>query len=259
MNLQILYEDSQLLVVNKPAGLIVDPSITNSEITLADILKKDYGITLDRGGVVHRLDKDTSGIILVAKTQHALEALQSQFKNREVKKTYLALVHGFMEKEEEVEGIIARNPRAREKFIVIDQDNLAEGKTAQTNFKPQSHYRMTDQKIQEIFSDYSKIQLRKLYAMRYPLFTLLECHPLTGRTHQIRVHLKHIGSPIVGDEKYGGRKTVRLDHRWCQRQFLHAQNIKFAHPQSGEQIEFSASLSEDLNKSLSFLEKQSKI
>ncbi len=255
MSLQILHEDKSFYIINKPVGLVVDQSDTNTDQTLAQIMQEDYGIKLERGGIVHRLDKDTSGLIIVARTKEALEALQAQFKERIVKKTYLALVHGIVEKAGEVTGSIGRNPGDREKFIVFDRAGEEDqGKTAHTKYQPTQRYILADEKISELFPDYSKIQLKKLKKMDYQNFTLLECNPLTGRTHQIRVHLKHIGFPIVGDEKYGGRKTVRLDHRWCQRQFLHAYQIQFNHPQTGETLEFRAELPEDLKKALEILD-----
>jgi 23S rRNA pseudouridine1911/1915/1917 synthase len=242
----IIFQDDALIVFDKPANLVVTKSETQQTNTLEDILTTELGITLDRGGVVHRLDKDTSGLIVVAKTIDALESLQAQFKGREVKKRYIALVHGQFTKPRIVEGAVARNPGDREKFIVVEEGSGIEGKEAVTEFKPIEQRVMSDQVISDLFPEFSKIQLRKLHASRYPLFTLLECFPQTGRTHQIRVHLKHIGFPIVGDSKYGGRKTVRLDHRWCKRQFLHAADLTFKHPKSGRLMEFKSELPEDL-------------
>ena len=131
MDIPVIFEDEDLLVVNKPPGLVVDPADTVTEETLADILQKDFHIPLLRGGIVHRLDKDTSGILLVAKTQEVLENLQAQFKNRTVQKQYLALVHGQIEKGGKVEGSIGRNPKNREKFGVV-----LEGKEAVTEYEP---------------------------------------------------------------------------------------------------------------------------
>lgn len=251
-DLKIIHEDSDILVVDKPAGLVVTPADTIRDDTLSDILTEKFKITLDRGGVVHRLDKDTSGVLVVAKTQESLENLQSQFKERNVKKQYIALVHGDFKEEKTVSGAIARNPANREKFIVWDED----GKEAETKFVPVKHLELSQERLAEIFPDFSKIQYRKLNSSKYSLFTLLNCFPLTGRTHQIRVHLKHTGFPIVGDEKYGGRKTVRLDHRWCPRQFLHAFKLEFNHPATGERMVFESPLSEDLRKSLEMLERE---
>lgn len=246
--LQIIFEDENLLVVDKPAGLVSTPSETQAEGTLADILNKEHGVQLDRGGLVHRLDKDTSGLILAAKTQEIFDGLQAQFKDRTVKKEYLALVHGVMEQSGKIEAKIGRNPINREKFTVMD-----EGREATTLYTLEKHFEMKEETIDELFSEFNKIQRRKLKNLNYGKFSLVRCFPETGRTHQIRVHLKHIGFSIVGDEKYGGRKVVRLDHRWCPRQFLHAARISFIHPKTGEKLEFESPLPEDLEKALSFL------
>lgn len=244
-----LYIDEAIVVLDKPAGLVTTPADTIQDETISDILTSDFGISLDRGGVVHRLDKDTSGVLVAAKTQEALEKLQAQFKERSVKKMYIALVHGKFPDEKTVKGAIARNPANREKFIVWD-DN---GKEAETRFVPEKPLIMTDEKIQEIFEGFNKIQMRKIKSSEYEFFTLLNCFPATGRTHQIRVHLKYAGFPIVSDEKYGGRKTVRLDRRWCPRQFLHAAKLEFDHPVSGKRMIFESELPEELKNALSLL------
>ncbi len=245
--LRFIYQDEDLLVIDKPPGLIVDPAETVKEETLADILQKDFHIKLFRGGIVHRLDKDTSGLILIAKTQPVLENLQSQFKERIIKKEYIALSHGSITEGGKVLGNIGRNPGNREKFIVLE-----EGKEAVTEYEPLQRLEISEKRLVEIFSEFSKIQFRKLYAIRYMLFTLLRCKPKTGRTHQIRVHLKYIGHPIVSDEKYTGRKTYRLDKRWCPRMFLHAAKISFRHPTSGEWVTLESPLPEDLKKALDY-------
>jgi 23S rRNA pseudouridine1911/1915/1917 synthase len=250
MNLNIIYQDDQILVLNKPPYLVVDKAETQKTGTLEDYLTEELKIDLPRGGIVHRLDKDTSGVIIVAKTQQVLENLQAQFKDRQTKKEYLALVHGILTGSGRVEGGIMRNPQAREKFIVSP-----EGKEAATGYQPVESRIMSQELREKIFEGFNKIQMRKLDRSNYGEFTLVRCFPETGRTHQIRVHLKHIGFPIVGDEKYGGRKTSRLDHRWCVRQFLHAAKLEIVHPESGEKISFEAPLPEDLTQALSNLEK----
>ncbi len=246
--MKVIFQDDDLLVLDKPAGLVVDKSNTQQADTLEDILKKDFNIKLKRGGIVHRLDKDTSGVILVAKTQVALENLQAQFKERKTKKEYLALVHGFVESLGKVEGNIGRNPIKRGKFTVLD-----EGKEAVTEYRLVKHLTMDNGHLTNTFSDLNKIQMRKLERMKYNEFTLLRCFPKTGRTHQIRVHLKYINHPIVSDEIYGGKKIVRLDHRWCLRQFLHAAKIGFYHPVSGNWTEVESELPEDLKEALNKL------
>jgi len=247
--IKVIFEDEQILVLDKPPGLVVDPADTVKGETLVDFLKKDFNINLERGGLVHRLDKDTSGVILIAKTQQALENLQAQFKERKTKKEYIALVHGEITEAGIVEGNIGRNPVKREKFTVLEE----EGKEATTEYEPIKSLQFTGDRLQEIFSGFNKIQMRKLSTIHYNLFTLLRCFPKTGRTHQIRVHLKYINHPIVADEVYVGRKMYRLDKRWCPRQFLHAAKLGFYHPKSGEWMEIESKLAEDLENSLNLL------
>ena len=243
-NPAIIFEDQDILVLDKPPGLVVDKSETQNTDTLEDWLG-NRGEGLERNGIVHRLDKDTSGMIIVAKTTNALENLQKQFAERVTKKEYLALVHGEILEKGIAEGSIGRNPKNREKFTVIE-----DGKEAVTEYEPLKNLQLTTDKIQAIFPDFNKIQIRKLSQIRYDTFTLVSCRPKTGRTHQIRVHLKVAGHSVVSDEKYGGRKMVRLDKRWCPRQFLHAAKIGFKHPVSGEWMEFESPLPEDLKETL---------
>ncbi len=259
--INIVYEDSQILVVDKPTKLVVDKSESQKENTLEDWLQQrhprpDRGSInndrLNRQGIVHRIDKDTSGLLLVAKTQSVLENLQAQFKERIVKKEYLALVHGLVEGGGIVEGGIGRNPGNREKFTVME-----DGKEATTEYKPEGNFKFSIINFKSIFEEFNKIQMRKLERMDYNQFTMLRLFPHTGRTHQIRVHLKYIGSPIVSDEKYVGRKMYRLDRRWCPRQFLHAAKIGFKHPGSGQWMEFESELPEDLENTLKKLDVRS--
>lgn len=180
-----------------------------------------------RSGVVHRLDKETSGILLVAKTKEAFENLQAQFKERKVEKTYTALVHGLVEpKEGTVEATVGRLPWRRDRFGV-----LPGGRESKT--------------------DYEVISNLTLDANYY---TLLSLYPKTGRTHQIRIHLKYLGHPVVSDEFYAGRKTARNDRKWCPRLFLHAGEIKFQHPADSKPMSFSSELPVDLRDALGKLE-----
>jgi 23S rRNA pseudouridine1911/1915/1917 synthase len=248
MSLSLIYQDDDFMVIDKPAGLVTTPAETISEPTVSDILQTEFGNRLDRGGVVHRLDKDTSGILLAAKNQAAFDALQNQFRDRTIHKTYMALVHQFTPAKGTIHGNIARNPQNREKFTVIE-----EGREAETDYQLIDHYQMPLDQIEKLFPEFNSIQRRKLEKTNYRLFSLLYAYPKTGRTHQIRVHLKHINFPIVGDEKYGGRKIVRLDHRWCKRQFLHAAKISLLHPRTAEKIEFESPLPQDLAESIACL------
>ncbi len=252
----VIFGDKDILVLDKPAGLITTSSETQTSTSLEDILKTDFGIKIDRGGIVHRLDKDTSGLLVVAKTDETLEALQAQFKGRKVKKEYIVLVHGLVEASGKVEAAIMRNPVNREKFIALpSQASLGVAKPAVTEYEPIKNLQLSAFSLQQIFSDFNKIQIRRLERINYNQFTLLKCFPKTGRTHQIRVHLKYLDFPIVGDDKYGGRKVVRLDHRWIPRQFLHAAHLEFNHPGTGKLIKFDSKLPEDLEKALGVLEK----
>ena len=197
-SLNIIYQDDDFMVIDKPPGLVTTPAESISEETVSDILEKEYGNKLERGGVVHRLDKDTSGILLAAKTQPAFDALQNQFRERTIHKTYLALVHQYIPEKGTINGSIGRNPQNREKFTV-----LPDGKEAVTDFELIQRYQMNDEKMMETFPDFNSIQRRKMAKTNYAQFSLVSASPKTGRTHQIRVHLKHINYPIVGDEKYG--------------------------------------------------------
>ena len=217
--LDILYEDADLLVINKPAGMVVHPAPGRAHRTgtlVNAILGHTTALAVggeQRPGIVHRLDKDTSGVILVAKNDQALRALQAQFKARTVEKAYLALVEGEIPiTHGRVEAPIGRDPRRRQRMAVVPE---GKGRPAVTEFT-----------VRERLSGYS----------------LLEVRPRTGRTHQIRVHLAYIGHPVVGDPVYGRRRR-RL---YCPRQFLHAYRLGFRLPGSGEWAEFTAPLPRDL-------------
>lgn len=234
MQPKVIFEDDSILVLDKSAGWIVNDAETVGKTPviqtwLAQNFK--YQISNDkllRGGIVHRLDKETSGLLIIAKTKEAFENLQTQFKSREVKKVYTALVHGKLEPEEGVVNApVGRLPWNRERFGI-----LPGGRNAETAYKVMAYY--------------------QLQASSY---TLVELYPKTGRTHQIRIHLKYLGHPIVADEFYAGRKTSRADRKWCPRLFLHAGRISFSHPTSGEKVEFKSVLPNDLEKSLASLEK----
>jgi 23S rRNA pseudouridine1911/1915/1917 synthase len=216
--LRIVYEDKDLLVVDKPAGLAVHPAPGHPSHTLVNaVLNYLPGLAEDDGssrpGIVHRLDKDTSGLILVAKNRPAHENLSDQFKSRSVSKSYLVLVKGRLEPEAGIiEAAIGRDPRNRQRMAVVSK-----GREARTRYR----------------------------VIRYlGKYTLLEISPETGRTHQIRVHLAAIGFPVVGDAVYG----VTSPH--LSRQFLHASKIGFHLPSNNEYIEFTSPLPPDLQQAL---------
>lgn len=221
ISVEVLYEDNDIIVVNKPKGLVVHPANGNPDGTLVNALMKICKGTLSgiggeiRPGIVHRLDKDTSGVLIVAKNDKAHLALCEQIKNREVKKTYLALTRGIIkENEATINMPIGRSTTDRKKMAVVKT-----GKEAITHFK-----------VLERFKEN----------------TLLEINLETGRTHQIRVHLSQIGYPIVGDMVYSNGKNKF----GVQGQMLHAWKIKFMHPITGKEMEIEAPLPQYFEKIL---------
>lgn len=226
MNLEIIFEDNDLLVINKPSGLTVNRSETTKGDTLQDWLEEKYKFDVERSGIVHRLDKETSGILIIAKNTPAFENLQTQFKERVVKKTYIALVHGKISSDGEVRVPVGRLPWNRKRFGV-----LAGGREAVTKFKVIPH------------GQNSKL-------INNEQMTLLELYPETGRTHQIRVHMKYLNHPVFADELYAGRKTARNDRKILPRLFLHAAKISFIHPKTGKRVEFTSELPKVLKDSI---------
>lgn len=253
MMAKIIFEDEDLLVLDKPAGMIVNRSdTTREEETLQDWVETKFKIKnqiskipnnlktgvidykeqskldfVNRAGIVHRLDKETSGIILVAKTLEAFINLQGQFKERKVQKTYIALTHGKIEPEKGIIDVeVGRLPWNRKRFGV-----LSGGRGAVTQ--------------------YSTIKNLELKIKNYQdKLTLVELMPKTGRTHQIRVHLQYIHHPIFSDPLYAGRKTSRNDRKLLSRVFLHASKISFSHPGTNEILSFESPLSKELEEFL---------
>lgn len=232
MQPNIIFEDDALFVVDKPSCWITnDADTTKDQPTIQTWIRENYDYPLKgdreyRDGIVHRLDKETSGILLIAKTKEAFEKLQSEFKAREVKKTYIALLHGKVEPTEgEIEATVGRLPWRRDRFGVIPG-----GRESRTLYK-----------------------VLEFYPGNNAGHSLVEFYPETGRTHQIRIHSKYIGHAIVADEFYAGRKTARNDRKWCPRLFLHAKSIKFIHPVSGKEVDFMSELPEELKNVLASL------
>lgn len=224
-NPKILYQDESLFVVDKPSGWITNEvGTTTTQPVLQTWIREHFNYPLKgdrelRDGIVHRLDKETSGLLIVAKTKEAFEKLQSEFKNREVQKTYMALLHGRLEPAEgKIEAEVGRLPWRRDRFGV-----LPGGRESTTEYR-----------------------VIKFYPEERGGYSLVEFYPKTGRTHQIRIHAKHIGHAIVSDEFYAGRKTARNDRKFCPRLFLHASAIKFIHPENGKVVEFKSDLPDDL-------------
>ncbi len=231
---KIIYEDPAFFVVDKPAGWITNHSVTvTNQPVLQNWIResRNYPLKGDsehRDGVVHRLDKETSGIVVIAKTIQSFEKLQSEFKNRQVTKTYTALLHGKVQPETgKIVAEVGRLPWRRDRFGVMPGGRISE-------------------------TDYKVV---KFYAAERGGYSLVEFFPKTGRTHQIRIHAKHIGHAIVSDEFYAGRKTARNDRKFCPRLFLHASEIKFFHPVSGKEVKFISELPDDLKRVLLNLEK----
>ncbi|MGE8204154.1 RluA family pseudouridine synthase [Heyndrickxia sp. NPDC080065] len=225
MNLDIYYEDGDVLVVNKPKGMVVHPAPGHTSGTLVNGLMahcKDLsGINgVLRPGIVHRIDKDTSGLLMVAKNDFAHERLVNQLVEKSVTRKYFAIVHGNIPHDHgTIDAPIGRDPNDRQRMTVVDS-----GKHAVT------HFRVLD---------------------RFNQFTFVECELETGRTHQIRVHMKYIGFPLVGDPKYGPKKTLSIDG-----QALHAGILGFVHPRTEKYLEFEAPLTDEFIKLLDELKKK---
>jgi 23S rRNA pseudouridine1911/1915/1917 synthase len=231
--LNIVYEDEHLVVVDKPAGMVVHPGAGIESGTLANALVYHFNELSGsagriRPGIVHRIDKETSGLLVVAKTNAAHERLSDQFRDRHVFKLYVALVYGRVSTERgEIEARIGRSPHNRTRMAVL---RGGAGRAAHTVFE---------------------------VADRYAEFTLLKVQIKTGRTHQIRVHMAHTGHPVVGDSTYGsGRENTVRDAavkraiRELGRHFLHSAQLAFLHPETGERLEFSSPLPHDLKRFL---------
>jgi 23S rRNA pseudouridine1911/1915/1917 synthase len=202
---------------------------------------KNESIFFQRKGIIHRLDKDTSGILLLAKNEAVFDAMQVKFKNREISKKYLALVHGVLDKEGSINEGIARN-KAKGKFVVD-----ATGKPSLTDYILINKYIFNSAALND-FEKNNYERLRKKYDVDN--FSLLTIQIHTGRTHQIRVHFSYIKHPVVGDTLYGFHKLIKFEKLWCPRQFLHAVMIEFAHPISGKKILLKSALPKDLGKIL---------
>lgn len=235
--LEVVYEDDQLLVINKPAGMVVHPGCGNYHGTLVNAIawhlrnNPDYDPNDPEVGLVHRIDKDTSGLLVAAKTPMAKTSLAAQFFKHETHRSYNALVWAnFTEDEGTIEGNIARDPRDRLRMCVFPPESEI-GKPAVT------HWRVLE---------------------RYGYTTLVECVLETGRTHQIRAHMKHIGHPLFSDDRYGGDQILRGERSasykafiqncfsLCPRQALHAKTLGFVHPVTREQMDFNSEWPSDL-------------
>ncbi len=240
--LNIVYEDAQLMVIDKPAGMVVHPGCGNYHGTLVNAVAwhlrdlEGYDPNDPEVGLVHRIDKDTTGLLVVAKTPEAKRHLGLQFFNKTTHRSYLAIVWGHLTDDTgRIEGNIARDPRDRLRMTVMPPDSDV-GKPAVT------HYQVVE---------------------RLGYVTLVRCVLETGRTHQIRAHMRHIGHPLFGDERYGGTEILRGERSStyrafihnclsvCPRQALHAQTLGFIHPTTGQQMDFTSPLPPDLTALIS--------
>ncbi|MCS6874850.1 MAG: RluA family pseudouridine synthase [Pyrinomonadaceae bacterium] len=241
--IELVYEDEFLAVIDKPSGMVVHPGAGISSGTLANAIAWHFGLKANlektpeeacRVGIVHRLDKETSGLLVVAKSDEIQQKLSEQFQNREVEKKYIALVHGVIEQEcGKIEAPIGRDRKIRTKMRISENGRYA-----------LSFWRVI---------------------RRYQNFTLVEVEIKTGRTHQIRVHLAHIGHPIVGDKLYNSGRDKTLPQTEIKkaifelkRFFLHSHFLAFKHPVRGQKLAFSSKLPKELNDFLKILEKSSK-
>lgn len=226
-SLEVLFEDEALVVVNKPAGLLTHRTERGGENSLAELARSLYGELPspqgeDRPGIVHRLDRETSGVIVLGRTDEALAELMRQFREREVQKTYQAIVHGDPRFDSDwIEAPLGRDARHPDRVAVVSREEG--GRAAETYYE-----------VRERFGG----------------FTHLSASPKTGRTHQIRVHLDHVGCPVVGDRVYrskrGGSAPPPPGASAPRRQLLHAQRLELRHPTSGEQLSFEAPTPRDI-------------
>lgn len=232
---EILFRDDDILIVSKPAGMIVNNADTSRKVyTLQDWIVDSLKLKVQssnsseeseffkRGGIVHRLDKETSGVLIVACTEESFNNLQAQFKEHKINKTYITLCHGKLVERGEINVPIGRLPWNRMRFGVLPQ-----GREAYTKFRVLKHLGLKTGKNSEVLS-------------------LAEVYPQTGRTHQIRVHFQYAGFPIFADARYAGRKIYSRDKKYLNRHFLHASEITFSHPKSNEKMTVTAPLPPEL-------------
>ena len=301
----VLFEDDDLLAVAKPAGMVVNDALSASGLTLQQwmtgqkaigtgtqqdprhwqsLVPADFddrygspeALFADRAGMVHRLDKDTSGVIVWAKNPGAQVELLRQFREREVEKEYVCLVHGKLESngvahshDSEFQGQqagvensgwltvdapIERSTENRQRFAV-----RIGGRPAVTRYRSNMHYRLDFERFvsaaraARLFAGRPAAQLKQQLS-DYLDYTLVACQPRTGRTHQIRVHMSHLGFPLAGDQLYQGRKRIKMDEVWCPRHFLHAATLRLSHPRTKERVTFTAPLPPELHATLDWLQ-----
>lgn len=234
MEFPIIYEDDYVCVIDKPAGIVVNRAESVKQETVQDWAQEKFQFSeenndfIERSGIVHRIDKDTSGLLLIAKQLASFKALQLLFAERKIHKEYIALVHGKIDPGKgDIHASVGRLPWNRQRFGV-----LAGGRQAHTAYL-----------VKQYYTDKSSA-----------LYSLVHLVPTTGRTHQIRIHMKYIGHPIVSDEFYVGRKTYKRDCLFCPRLFLHAGRLHFLHPITSKDMDITSQLPDDLNTVLNQLQ-----
>ena len=227
---RIIFEDDFLVVIDKPYGMVVNNAESVKSETVQTWFAQKYKIPvgvsefLQKGGIVHRLDKDTSGVMVLAKNEESYEKLKAQFLERKTVKRYMALVHGgFRDPEGIISQPVIRHPKDRHRFTTERGGDLS--RTAITHWK--------------VLRQYSVLSAQ---------YSLVELVPHTGRTHQLRVHLQYMHHPIVSDPIYGFKKTWKEDLTWCPRLFLHAKYLEFMHPISDERVKFESELPSELEQ-----------
>ncbi len=249
---RILYEDEYLMAIEKPAGVVVNRAESvKDEETIQDWIDENRekqtnkSVFNERSGIVHRLDRETSGVLLIAKNEAVFDRMVQMFKNREIHKKYVALVHGEVENNGILNFKIGRHGK-KGKFIVIDslesRDGI-EGKESLTEFKLITKLAFREESLNNFLkTNYERLKTK------YDLvkYSLVEIKLHTGRTHQIRVHFSHIHHAVAGDALYGYRKAVKFERLWCPRQFLHAMEVKFNHPVTDKLIVITSQLPLDL-------------
>ena len=243
MDIPILYEDETVVIIDKPVGVVCNRAVTVKVPTLQDWWESRYKVASEehktedelyfseRSGLVHRLDKETSGVMILAKTPAAVVELLRQFREREVQKTYMALTHGLWKVPVgEISLPIGRRSDNRQRMGVRE-----DGRESVTNYR-----------VREEFKSWSFPRELKVEDRGYTGFSLVEFMPKTGRMHQIRVHSRHMGHPIVGDEQYGGRKRSREDRKWCEHVMLMAKTLELTHPTTKVRMRWESTLKIDL-------------
>lgn len=239
MKIEVVYEDSEIVVIEKPSGVVSNRAETVKSETAQDwnshrienlelsIRSKDENERYfgERAGLVHRLDKETSGLMVLAKTPEAFLELLRQFREREVRKEYLALTHGLWQVKEGVIELPVGRMRQNRKMMGVRED----GRESVTSYRVEAEYRSWQ------FPPELKVNDKG-----YSGFSLVRFTPKTGRMHQIRVHAKQMGHPLVGDEVYAGRKRSREDRKWSRRVMLHASQLELTHPSTGKRMKWGS-------------------